>query len=259
MRIMMVGDVVGRPGRVAFAEHTAELKLKKNIDIVVVNGENIAHGKGLTRATLDAILSGGADIITTGNHVWDKKDVEELFEREPFLIRPANYPEGAPGKGFCIYPFKAKNVGVMNLSGRSFMQSLDCPFAKAEEVLKELKKECDIVLLDFHAETTSEKVAMGFFLDGRVTAVVGTHTHVQTADERILPKGTAYITDLGMTGPLNSVLGIRPEIAIEKFVTMRPVKFEIAERPCVYCALIIEIDDRENKVVNLERIFITEE
>lgn len=260
MRILMVGDIFGRAGRRFFCETTKELKREKNIDVVVVNGENVAHGKSLTQATFNEILSGGADIITTGNHVWDRKDVVELLEREPFLIRPANFPENTPGKGFCIYPYRAKNIGVINLLGRSFMQPVDCPFNRAEEILKTLKRECDIILVDFHAEATAEKTAMGYFLDGKVTAVVGTHTHIQTADERILPNGTAYITDLGMVGALNSIIGIKIEPVIEKFLTCRPTKFEVAEEPpCVYCAAIIEIDNKTNLPIKIERVHICEE
>ncbi len=236
MRIMAVGDVVGRSGRRAFY------------------GENAAHGKGLTYDTFMELLSGGADIVTSGNHIWDNRDVMRVINQEPFLIRPANYPEGVPGKGFCIYPHRDKNIGVLNLSGRTFMPALDCPFSKAMEIVRRLKMDCDIILLDFHAEATSEKMAMGFYLDGKVTAVWGTHTHVQTADERTLPKGTAYITDLGMVGALDSILGVKPEPVIEKFLTEMPVKFDVAEGPCIYNGVILDIDNRGNYVTDIERI-----
>jgi len=256
----MVGDVFGRPGRKFFAEQTAKIKQEKNIDIVVVNGENAAHGKGLTQATLNALLSGGADIITTGNHIWDRKDIYDFIDREPFLLRPANYPENCPGKGFCVYPYKAKNIGVINLEGRTFMQPIDDPFAKADEILKEIKKDCDIILVDFHAEATSEKLALGFYLDGRVTAFVGTHTHIQTADERILPQGTAYITDLGMVGAFNSAIGSKVENVIDKFLTCRINKFDVADNsPYVYCGLIVEVDEKNNQAVEIERLQIIEE
>ena len=255
MRILMVGDIFGRVGRNFFCERTKTLKVEKNIDVVVVNGENAAHGKSLTPSTFSEITSGGADIITTGNHVWDRKEILELLEREPFLLRPANYPETSPGKGFCIYPYRAKNIGVINLIGRTFMAPVDCPFSRAEEILKTVKRECDIILVDFHAEATSEKLAMGYYLDGKVTAVVGTHTHVQTADERILPNGTAYITDLGMTGSLNSIIGMKIEPVIKKFVTCRPNKFEVEETlPAIYCAAIIEVDDKTNLPTSIERV-----
>ena len=255
---MLVGDVIGRPGRRTFQNYTPKLREEKNIDAVIVNGENSAGGKGFTRKALDELYRAGADIVTSGNHVWDKKDVLSFIDDEPFLIRPANYPEGTPGKGWCSYPFKAKNVGVMNLSGRAFMPPLDCPFQKVEELLREMKQECDIIFLDFHAETTSEKMAMGFYLDGRVNGVVGTHTHVQTADERLLPKGTAYITDLGMVGPRDSVLGVKTDIILRKFTTAMPVRFDLAEGPCIYCAVIVEIDDATNRTKSIERIFLHE-
>ncbi|MCR5558812.1 MAG: TIGR00282 family metallophosphoesterase [Schwartzia sp.] len=258
MRIAMVGDVIGRPGRTAFAKYTAQLRKEKKIDIVVVNGENSAGGKGVTRTSLDELLHAGADIVTSGNHIWDKKDVLEFIDQEPFLIRPANYPDGTPGKGWCVYPWRAKNIGVLNLSGRAFMPPMDCPFQKVEDILAEMKDECDIILLDFHAETTSEKMAMGWYLDGRVNAVVGTHTHIQTADERILPNGTAYITDLGMVGPWDSVLGVKTEIIIQKFTTGMPVRFDLAAGPNVYSAVVLDIDETSNKTVGIERILIKE-
>ena len=255
MRILAVGDVVGRSGRKAFCKYTPKLKAERNIDVVVVNGENAAHGKGLTHDTFMELLSGSADIVTSGNHIWDNKDVMRIIDQEPFLIRPANYPEGIPGKGFCIYPHRNKNIGVINLSGRTFMPAMDCPFTKATEIIKKLKADCDIILLDFHAEATSEKLAMGFYLDGKITALWGTHTHVQTADSRILPQGTAYITDLGMVGANDSILGVKIEPVIEKFLTAMPVRLEPAESSCIYCGIILEIDDINNKVTNIERIY----
>ncbi|MBQ9615040.1 MAG: TIGR00282 family metallophosphoesterase [Selenomonadaceae bacterium] len=258
MKIMLTGDVVGRPGRRAFQKYTPKLRQERQIDVVVVNGENSAGGKGITRKSLDELYHGGADIVTSGNHVWDKKDVLEFIDREPFLVRPANYPEGAPGKGSCIYPFRSKNIGVMNLSGRTFMPVLDCPFQKAEELLRELTPVCDVLILDFHAEATSEKMAMGWYLDGRVNCIVGTHTHIQTADERILPGGTAYITDLGMVGAWNSVLGVCTDIVIDKFTKALPVRFDLANGPNVYSAVILEIDDVSNKTTAIERVLIKE-
>lgn len=258
MKIMLVGDVIGRPGRRSFREHTPRLRKEKGIDIVIVNGENSAGGKGITRKSLDELYQGGADIVTSGNHVWDKREVLEFIDREPFLIRPANYPEGAPGKGFCIYPFKAKNIGVINLSGRTFMPALDCPFQKAEQLLREMDGRCDVILLDFHAEATSEKMAMGWHLDGHLQCLVGTHTHVQTADERILPKGTAYITDLGMVGPWNSILGVKADIVVDKFLRALHSRFDLAEAPNVYSAVVLEVDDRTNAAVGIERVMIRE-
>lgn len=254
----MVGDVIGRPGRRAFQRHTPVLREEKRIDVVIVNGENSAGGKGITRKSLDELYHAGADIVTSGNHIWDKKDVLEFIDREPFLVRPANYPEGAPGKGYCIYPFRAKNIGVVNLSGRTFMPALDCPFQKAGQIVERLQKECDLIFLDFHAEATSEKMAMAWYLDGCVQGIVGTHTHVQTADERILPKGTAYITDLGMVGAWDSILGVKPDIIVDKFLTALPSRFDVADGPCVYSAAIVEVDDGTNRTTGIERVLLTE-
>lgn len=258
MNFLIVGDVCGRPGREAFRKYVPQLRKQYNIDVVIVNGENVAGGRGINRKTLEELHRGGADIVTSGNHIWDQKEIFSFIDDEPFLIRPANYPEGAPGKGYCVYPFKAKNIGVINLSGRTFMPPMDCPFQKVDEILKELKDQCDIILVDIHAEATSEKIAMGFYLDGKVTGVVGTHTHVQTADNRILPKGTAYITDLGMVGPYNSSLGVNVDNAIEKFITCRPVRFEIANGPNVFCAVLLNVDDDDNTATSIKRILLEE-
>ncbi len=258
MNILMVGDVIGRPGRAAFARYTPKLRKEKGIDLVVVNGENAAGGKGLTEPVFDELLSGGADIVTSGNHIWDKKEVAAIIDREPYLVRPANYPEGTPGRGWCVYPWRAKNIGVLNLAGRTFMPPLDCPFQKAEAALRALK-DCDVILVDFHAEATSEKLALGWYLDGRVSAVAGTHTHIQTADERVLPGGTAYISDLGMVGPMNSVLGVRTDIILQKFTTGLPTRFDLADGPCVYSALFITIDEATGRAGPVERVQIREE
>ena len=260
MRILLAGDVVGKAGRYFFMEQTPELKQSKKIDAVIVNGENAAHGKGLTQNIFDELIRGGADVVTSGNHIWDNPNVMQIIDTEPFLLRPANYPEGTPGKGFCIFRCGQKNIGVINLQGRVFMGTplLDCPFAQAEKILKNISKDCDIILADFHAETTSEKLAFAYHFDGRLTAVVGTHTHVQTADEKILPNGTAYISDLGMVGAENSILGMATEPVIKRFLTSRPSKFEVAERPSIYCALLLDIDDTTNKATKVKRIFIKE-
>ena len=259
MRIMLVGDVVGRAGRRAFRTITPRLRVEHGIDVVIVNGENSAGGKGYTRKALDELYAGGADVVTSGNHVWDKKDVFDFVDDEPFLVRPANYPAGTPGRGYCIFPFRAVNVAVMNLSGRSFMPALDCPFQKVDELLAEIGGLADVVVLDFHAETTSEKLAMGYYLDGRADIVVGTHTHVQTADERILPGGTAYITDLGMVGAQDSILGVRKDIVIQKFRTGMPVRFEMAEGAAEYAAVIVDIDPSGGRTAQIERILLREQ
>ena len=259
MRIMLVGDVVGRAGRRAFRTHTPRLRTERKIDVVIVNGENCAGGKGFTRKALDELYTGGADIVTSGNHVWDKKEVFDFIDDEPFLVRPANYPEGTPGQGYCIFPFKARNIAVMNLSGRSFMPPMDCPFQKVEELIAEIGDRADIFVLDFHAETTSEKLAMGYYLDGRADVVVGTHTHVQTADERILPHGTAYITDLGMVGVQDSILGVRTDLVLRKFLSGMTVRFEMAEGAAEYAAVIVDIDDVQRRRTTIERVLIRDE
>lgn len=260
MKILMVGDIFGRAGRRTFAELTPKIKAEKNIDVVIANGENAAHGKGLTVSTFNELLSGGADVITTGNHVWGNNDILEIIDREPFLLRPANFPEGTPGNGYCIFPYRAKNICVINVMGRTFMQPLDCPFATAEKIVAQMKNQCDIILVDFHAEATSEKISLGYFLDGKVTAVVGTHTHVQTADERILPQGTAYITDLGMVGILDSVIGLEISSVVDKFVTCRVGKFLVPEKgACIYFGVIVEIDDATNQPKSIERLKIITE
>ncbi|HQI16508.1 MAG TPA: TIGR00282 family metallophosphoesterase, partial [Bacillota bacterium] len=228
MNILFIGDVVGRPGRNYLCTNLKRLVEENNIDFVIINGENSAGGVGITRSTYDELLGMGADIITLGNHSWAKKEVLEFIEDAERLIRPANYPEGTPGKGFRIAEKAGKRIAVINLSGRVFMDCIDCPFKAADKILNELKNEADVIIVDFHAEATSEKLAMGWYLDGRVHAVLGTHTHVQTSDERILPGGTAYITDVGMTGPIDSILGVEKETVIRKFITGMPARFEIA-------------------------------
>lgn len=257
MNILIIGDVCGRPGREMLRQHVNQLKKEHNIDMVIVNGENSAAGRGISHKTLDELHLAGADVVTSGNHIWDQREIFNFIDDEPYLIRPANYPEGAPGKGYCIYPFKAVNVGVINLSGRTFMPPMDCPFQKVEEILREIADECQVIILDFHAEATSEKIAMGYYLDGRITCQVGTHTHVPTADYRILPKGTAYITDLGMVGPLNSSLGINVQNAIDKFTTGMPVRFEIADGPNMLSGVVLELDENY-KAKNIKQILIKE-
>ena len=259
MRVMLVGDVCGRPGRQAFLKYTPRLREEKHLDIVIVNGENSAGGRGITQKSLLDLQRAGADVITGGNHIWDKREVLEFIDREPFLLRPANYPGNVPGHGFCLYPWRGKNIGVVNLLGRAMMPvDVDCPFQIADALLAEIKKNCDYIIVDFHAEATSEKMAMGWYLDGRVNVVVGTHTHIQTADERILPQGTAYITDLGMVASWNSVLGVKTEAVLKKFTTALPVRFDMADGGSVYSALIVEMDDSSGSVKSVERLLIKE-
>lgn len=258
MNFLMIGDICGKPGRQAAVKYIPMLKEKYRIDVVVANGENSANGIGITKSVYGELTAAGIDIVTSGNHIWDKKEALQLADDTPNLIRPANYPPGAPGKGYCIFAKGEKKIGVFNLSGRSFMPALDCPFRKADEIVAELRADCDFIILDFHAETTSEKMAMGWYLDGRVSCVAGTHTHIQTADERVLPKGTAYITDLGMVGPWNSVLGVQKERVIQKFVSAMPVKFELAAGPNVFCGIVLFADDERGCVREIQRVMIRE-
>lgn len=255
MRLLMIGDVVGRTGRRAVKVNLEDLKREFNPDFVIANGENAAGGAGITRETAQELFLAGVDVLTMGNHVWNVKDAIDFIDREKRIVRPANYPPGAPGTGANIFETRRKvKVGVINLAGRVFLQTVDCPFRKADEVLARIKKNANIVVVDFHAEATSEKVAMGWYLAGRVSAVVGTHTHVQTADERILPGGTAYITDLGMTGPQDSVIGVKKEIVIDKFISQMPQRFEVANGPCQFNAALLEIDEYTGEAFSIIRI-----
>ena len=255
MKVLCIGDVMGEPGRRTLARMVPRLVAQRQIDAVIANGENVAGGFGITRELAEELFETGVSVITTGNHAWDKKEAVEYFSREPRLLRPGNYPPGVPGNGSVVFETASgERLAVLQLMGRVYMPTLDCPFQAAKRELSRLKRETSAIVIDMHAETTSEKMAMGHFLDGEVTAVVGTHTHVQTADEQILPKGTAYITDIGMTGPLHSVIGVKKELAIEKFLTGMPKRFEVASGPSVFCAVLLELDVRLGKAVAFERI-----
>ncbi|HHX96035.1 MAG TPA: TIGR00282 family metallophosphoesterase [Clostridia bacterium] len=253
LKVLVIGDIVGRPGRNAVKEY-----LQKNgdeYDFIIANGENAAGGRGITPQIVYDFFNYGVDVITLGNHVWDKKEIIEFIEHEPNLIRPANYPPPTPGKGAVIVKLASGvKIGVINLSGRIFLPSLDCPFRKAKKLIKELKKETSLIIIDFHAEATSEKVALGWFLDGQVSGVLGTHTHIQTADERILPGGTAYISDIGMTGPRNSVLGMKKEAIIERFLTQMPIRFEVAGGETIFNAVSLNLEIQSGKCTKIKRI-----
>lgn len=255
MRLLVIGDIVGRSGRRAVKVNVNSLKKEYDLDFVIANGENAAGGKGITEDTARELFASGVNVLTMGNHVWNKREAYEYIDRETKIVRPANYPPGVPGMGWAVYnaPGSVK-IGVINLAGRVFQQALDCPFRKADEILSAIKEKARIVIVDFHAEATSEKAAMGWYLSGRVSAVVGTHTHVQTADERILPGGTAYITDLGMTGPLDSVIGVKKDAAIEKFTTQIPQHFEVAAGPFQFNGAIIEIKEETGEAIYIKRI-----
>lgn len=252
---MMIGDICGRPGRHTAAHFIPILKQEYSLDLIIANGENSAGGVGITAKVFDELLAIGIDIITTGNHVWDKKEIFNFIDNEKCLIRPANYPPGTPGKGYQIVSIQNRKVAVINLLGRTFMPPIDCPFRTINQIFSEIGAICEIIIIDFHAEATSEKLALGWYLDGKVSCVAGTHTHIQTADERILPQGTAYISDLGMVGPWNSILGVDKEPVITKFLTGLPIKFNVAaDDDTIFCAIIIQIDDHSSKVNNIIRI-----
>lgn len=256
LTILFIGDIVGRPGRQALSRRLDRLVDRHNVDLVVANGENAAAGFGLTIDIARELFDLGVDVLTSGNHIWDKKEILAYLDRQPALLRPANYPAQVPGTGSGVFATSAGiEVGVLNIEGRVFMNALECPFRTADTLVAELQEKTPIVLVDFHAEATSEKVAMGCYLDGRVSAVVGTHTHVQTADARILPGGTGYITDAGMTGSLDSVIGIRKELAIEKFLTQLPVRFEVAKRSPVLCGVLFSVDPASGKAQGVERVY----
>jgi 2',3'-cyclic-nucleotide 2'-phosphodiesterase len=257
VKVLFIGDIFGEPGRRALARAVPRLVAQRQIDIVIGNGENAAGGFGITPELAEELFDLGLSVITTGNHAWDKKEILDYFPREPRLLRPANYPSGAPGNGSVVVESAGgEQLGVLQLMGRAYMPTLDCPFQVAKKELAALKKRTAAVIVDMHAEATSEKMAMGHYLDGEVVAVVGTHTHVQTADDQILPKGTAYLTDIGMTGPLHSVIGVKKELAIEKFLTGMPRRFEVASGPSVFCAVLLELDARLGKALSIERIRI---
>lgn len=259
MNVLMIGDVVGRVGRRALRECLGHLVREYRVDFVICNAENAAGGTGVTREVANELFSYGADVLTTGNHVWDKKEVYRFIDAEPRLLRPANYPPGTPGLGYGVFTTRAgAEIGVLNLAGRVFLPHLDCPFRKADEALKVLQERTPVICVDFHAEATSEKVALGWYLDGRVAAVFGTHTHVQTADERILPGGTAYITDVGMTGPRDSVIGVKKDIVIEKYITQMPKRFEVATGAYQFNAVLVEIDERTGRSSRIVRIWLQE-
>ena len=255
MKILVAGDIVGRLGRQAISFFVPKLRKDENLDLVIANGENAAGGSGLTPKIVKELLSSDIDVITSGDHIWKKKEVIEIIPKENRLLRPANYPDNVPGKGYVILSLKNSiKVAVINLIGRVFMKPLECPFKTVKELLDKIKEETSIVIIDLHAEATSEKVAMGWFLDGQVSCILGTHTHIQTSDERILPKGTAYITDLGMTGPIDSVLGRRPEQVLEHFLTGMPAKFEMAKENVQLQGVIVDIDENSGKARTIKRV-----
>ena len=254
MKILAVGDIIGNAGVKELRKQLSKIKQEKGIDFTIVNGENSAEGMGITEKNYKDIIEVGTDVVTMGNHTWGKKDIFKFID-DPKIIRPANYPEGVVGKGYNIYKKNGKNIAVINLIGRVDIAVLsENPFLKAKSIIDSISKKVDIIIVDFHAEATAEKIAMGYYLDGKVTALFGTHTHVQTADEKILPNGTGYITDIGMTGPKNSVIGMNIQAYIKRFETTLPERYKIAEGECMFNGVIFEINDKTNKVIGIERI-----
>jgi 2',3'-cyclic-nucleotide 2'-phosphodiesterase len=256
LTVLCVGDVFGEPGRRAIETLLPKLRKQHDVDVAVVNVENAAAGAGVTPALAKGFLQHGADVMTSGNHIWDKKEIIDYIVKENLLLRPANYPPGTPGVGSIVVKAGPHKVAVLNLMGRVFLPLLDCPFRTADEELIRLKQETPIVIVDMHCEATSESQAMGWYLDGRVSAVVGTHRHVQTADERILPKGTAYITDLGLTGPTESIIGVDPQIALQRFLTQMPHRFEPAKGPASLQGAVIRIEPESGRGLSIERLRI---
>lgn len=253
MRIFFIGDIVGRPGRRAVFSAVQRIAAEEHVDLVIANCENSAAGFGVTRKIAEQLLAAGIHVLTSGNHIWDKKEILPYLDQQPRLLRPDNYPD-APGSGLFVgHTDSAVPYAVLNLQGRVYMPSIDCPFRRADLILSQLDPEIRVRFVDFHAEVTSEKTAFGLYLDGRASAVVGTHTHVATADERVLPSGTAYISDVGMTGPLTSVIGMRTDASLKRFLTGLPARFRPASGPVRLNAVVIEVDERTGCAVSIRR------
>jgi 2',3'-cyclic-nucleotide 2'-phosphodiesterase len=259
MKLLFIGDVVGSPGRKMVEQYIPKLKAKYKPNVIIINGENAAGGKGITEKIYRSFVELGAHAVTLGNHAWDNREIFEFIDGAKALVRPANLPDEAPGKGIVYVQADGFEVAVINLQGRTFLPAIDCPFKKADLLIAEASQRTPIIFVDFHAEATSEKQAMGWHLDGRVSAVVGTHTHVQTADNRILPKGTAYITDVGMTGPYDGILGVDREAVLKKFLTALPVRFEVTSGRSQLNGVVIEIDQKTGRAKSIERIIINDD
>lgn len=259
MRVLAAGDVVGKAGRNILKAGLAHLKSKEDFDLVVVNVENAAAGFGVTPEICDHLFDLGIDVLTTGNHIWDKREILEHLEREPRLLRPINYPDACPGVGTCLTTTASGiTTAVVSVQGRVFMPLIDCPFRAIDRELEALRGKAQVIVVDVHADATSEKMAMAAYLDGRVALIFGTHTHVPTADERILPKGTAYITDLGMCGAYDSVIGIEASTSLPRFLTAMPTKFETAKGNPWMCGIVADVDERTGRAQSITRFKITE-
>ncbi len=260
MNILFIGDVVGSMGRDMIQEYVPKLKEKFRPHVTIINGENAAGGRGITEKIYRGFLEVGAQVVTLGNHTWDNREIFEFVDKAKYLVRPANFPDNNPGQGITYLKINSDEVAVISLQGRIFLPPIDCPFKKADELIEEAQKRTPIIFVDFHAEATSEKQAMGWYLDGRVSAVVGTHTHVQTADNRILPKGTAFMSDVGMTGPYDGILGMEREVVIRKFLTSMPARFEVPkDGRSQLSGVYIEIDKKNGKAKKIERILINDD
>jgi metallophosphoesterase (TIGR00282 family) len=260
MKILFVGDVVGSPGRDMIQDYLPRLKAKHKPQVTIVNGENAAGGRGITEKIYRQFLEKGANIVTLGNHSWDNKDIFEFIDEAKSLVRPANYPSSSPGVGLVFQKVNHLEIAVISIQGRTFMPALDCPFETVNRLVEEARERTPIIFVDFHAEATSEKQAMGWYLDGDVTAVVGTHTHVQTSDNRVLPGGTAYLSDVGMTGPYDGVLGMEKEAVIRKFITAMPSRFEVpTDGRKTLSACLIHVDEKTGKAKSIERILINDD
>ncbi len=255
MNILFIGDIVGSPGREAVKKLLPELKKEYNLQFVIANAENAAGGSGITQRVAGEIFDSGVDVITSGDHIWKKREIFEFINQEERILRPLNFPPGAPGSGFGVFKTKdGLKVGVINVNGRVFMEALECPFRTTLAAIEALSSQTRVIIVDIHGEATSEKVALGWYLDGKVSAVLGTHTHIQTADEKILPQGTAYLTDAGMTGPYDSVIGRKIEDVLERFLTSIPARFEVAKENVQLHGAILDIDENTGKAISIARI-----
>jgi metallophosphoesterase (TIGR00282 family) len=254
MHILFIGDIFASPGRHIVADHLRDIKETNHIDLAIANAENAAGGFGVTPSIAEELLAMGLDVLTSGNHIWDKKEIFDYLPRQPKLLRPANYPDGTPGHGVIVTSSRQDiPCAIINLQGRTYMPDTDCPFRKADQILSSLDASVKVRFVDFHAEVTSEKMAMGWYLDGRVSALVGTHTHIPTADTRILPGGTAYQTDVGMTGPYDSVIGVKKELILQRFLTSLPVRMEAAKASPELHSVILEVDEDTGKAISMRR------
>ena len=260
MKILFIGDIYGSLGRQMLQEQLPKIKETYKPHFIIANGENISHGKGINEKYYKFLLEQGVNVVTLGNHTWDNRSIFDFIDDTDKLVRPANFPESNPGKGLTFVKFNSHEVAVISIQGRTFMPMINCPFEKVEQLVEEAKKRTNIIFVDFHAEATSERVAMGYFLDGRVSAVVGTHTHVPTADDRVLSKGTAYITDVGMTGPLDGVIGVERENVINKFLTGLPIRFNAVEQGAAQLnAVLVDINEKTGKASSIQRINLKKE